>query len=129
MREALDIAVTLMTIPFSSPTVSLNSSASRFMGESACSPYTCHSESVTGSFLFSSEPEQPPSVSSKMKSTSSVSRSLAWTMINLLWMTKRFPVLFPLLFLKKPYKNGIYPPQTGKRMGTGRGFFGIVKQG
>ena len=35
---ALDMSLTLMTIPFSFPTVLLNSETKRFIGESACSP-------------------------------------------------------------------------------------------
>ena len=58
--DAFDIIVTSMMIPFSKPTVSLNSCISRFIGESACSPYTCHIVSVTGlsgsSFVFCEHP-------------------------------------------------------------------------
>ena len=53
--EALDIRVVAMTMPFSLPTELLNSSIRRFIGESACSPYTCHRVSVTGLSGFSSD--------------------------------------------------------------------------
>ena len=53
--EALDISVVVMTMPFSLPTELLNSSIRRFMGESACSPYTCHKVNATGLSGFRSD--------------------------------------------------------------------------
>ena len=52
---ALLSSVTLTRTPFSVPTVRLNSSTSVSMGEPACSPYTCHIVSSTGSLAESSD--------------------------------------------------------------------------
>ena len=49
MAALLVMLVTLSRMPFSLPTVSLNSVSRRFMGESACSPYTCQMLSMVGS--------------------------------------------------------------------------------
>ena len=53
MAALLVMLVTLSRMPFSLPTVSLNSVSRRFMGESACSPYTCQMLSMVGSLAES----------------------------------------------------------------------------
>ena len=64
--------VTLSRMPFSLPTVSLNSVSRRFMGESACSPYTCQMLSMVGS-LGESRVLLPPQPASARPGTSAAS--------------------------------------------------------
>ena len=72
MAALLVMLVTLSRMPFSLPTVSLNSVSRRFMGESACSPYTCQMLSMVGS-LGESRVLLPPQPASARPGTSAAS--------------------------------------------------------
>ena len=72
MAALLVMLVTLSRMPFSLPTVSLNSVRRRFMGESACSPYTCQMLSMVGS-LGESRVLLPPQPASARPGTSAAS--------------------------------------------------------
>ena len=65
---ALLSSVTLTRTPFSFPSVRLNSSTSVSIGEPACSPYTCHIVSSTGSLAESRDLfPQPVRANTRMK--------------------------------------------------------------
>ena len=72
MAALLVMLVTLSRMPFSLPTVSLNSVSRRFMGESACSPYTCQMLSMVGS-LGESRVLLPPQPARARPGTSAAS--------------------------------------------------------
>ena len=72
MAALLVMLVTLSRMPFSLPTVSLNSVSRRFMGESACSPYTCQMLSMVGS-LAESRVLLPPQPARARPGTSAAS--------------------------------------------------------
>ena len=72
MAALLVMLGTLSRMPFSLPTVSLNSVSRRFMGESACSPYTCQMLSMVGS-LAESRVLLPPQPARARPGTSAAS--------------------------------------------------------